>query len=118
MGLWRSQVAHRTLNPAVVGSNPSRPALHESGVSVPPHSSKAQKTTNRDSESNSCYTKQMDNKYQNKNPKLSLEDLDVYLSHDFLQNFHSRIKSKETDDAYTKNISRVSQKGRWTRYDV
>lgn len=26
MGLWRSQVAHRTLNPAVVGSNPSRPA--------------------------------------------------------------------------------------------
>ncbi len=26
MGLWRSQVAHRTLNPAVEGPNPSRPA--------------------------------------------------------------------------------------------
>ena len=26
VGLWRSQVALRTLNPAVVGSNPSRPA--------------------------------------------------------------------------------------------
>ena len=27
MGLWRSQVAHRTLNPAVEGPNPSRPAF-------------------------------------------------------------------------------------------
>ncbi len=27
MGLWRSQVAHRTLNPVVEGPNPSRPAL-------------------------------------------------------------------------------------------
>ena len=26
VGLWRSQVARRTLNPAVVGPNPSRPA--------------------------------------------------------------------------------------------
>ena len=29
VGLWRSQVAHRTLNPAVVGSNPSRPAVSD-----------------------------------------------------------------------------------------
>ena len=28
MGLWRSQVAHRTFNPVVVGSNPIRPVLH------------------------------------------------------------------------------------------
>ena len=28
MGLWLSQVEHRTLNPAVGGSNPSRPAYH------------------------------------------------------------------------------------------
>ena len=28
VGLWRSQVAHRTLNPVVEGPNPSRPAFN------------------------------------------------------------------------------------------
>ena len=37
MGLWRSQVAHRTLNPAVVGSNPSRPATLKSFLWTPYH---------------------------------------------------------------------------------
>ena len=38
-------------------------------------------------------------------PTLSLKSLQVYSSHpEFLKNFHSGIKSKETNEAYTKTF--------------
>lgn len=92
-GLWLSQVEHRTLNPAVEGSNPSRPALSTTRVPNTP-----------DIEHRNLLVTHVYHNTMRQKPILSIKQTQDDASNDPLDNFYTGIKSAETLDSYRKSL--------------